>query len=274
MLKNVWLQPADTQAIRLCQITDAHLGKTSDEALLGVNTESSLQAVLTMAAQKPVAPDLVLCTGDLSNDGSPQAYRRFHQRLNSLQTPQAWLPGNHDSRERMSKAFSTESDFLSRRIDIANWTILMLDSSVPGQVAGELGSDELKFLQQQLPLLSERHVMVCVHHHALAVNCRWLDEQKIADADQLLDILVQAPQVKMLLCGHVHQETCQRHAHFDVISSPSTCIQFAPNSDEFKLDLQNPGCRWFELYPDGRYQTQVERVTEMAFEVDLSASGY
>lgn len=274
MVKNLLLESVDQQTVRVCQITDAHLGKTSEETLLGINTESSLQAVLAMVAQKSQALDLLLCTGDLSNDGSPEAYQRFHQRVGSLKKPQVWLPGNHDSHERMAASFAADTDVLSRRVDIGAWTILMLDSSVPKQVGGELGEAELNFLKQQLPQLSERHVMVCVHHHTLPMNCAWLDTQVIADGDQLLDILSQAPQVKVLLCGHVHQDSTKQHAHFDLISTPSTCIQFAPNSDEFKLDLLNPGCRWFELYPDGSYQTQVERVTGVEFEVDTQASGY
>lgn len=97
MVKNLLLESVDQQTVRVCQITDAHLGKTSEETLLGINTESSLQAVLAMVAQKSQALDVLLCTGDLSNDGSPEAYQRFHQRVASLKKPQVWLPGNHDS---------------------------------------------------------------------------------------------------------------------------------------------------------------------------------
>ncbi|NJR64597.1 MAG: 3',5'-cyclic-AMP phosphodiesterase, partial [Leptolyngbyaceae cyanobacterium CRU_2_3] len=43
--------------------------------------------------------------------------------------------------------------------------------------------------------------------------------------------------------------------------TPSTCVQFSPNSDEFAIDPEGqPGWRLLTLYPDGRYETVVQRV--------------
>jgi Icc protein len=58
------------------------------------------------------------------------------------------------------------------------------------------------------------------------------------------------------------------------MSTPSSCIQFAPGSECFKADDQPPGYRWLDLYSDGRIETAVSRVTGVTFEVDLDSSGY
>jgi hypothetical protein len=42
--------------------------------------------------------------------------------------------------------------------------------------------------------------------------------------------------------------------------TPATCMQFKPKTAEPQLDDLPPGYRWFELYPDGRLETGVERI--------------
>jgi Icc protein len=41
------------------------------------------------------------------------------------------------------------------------------------------------------------------------------------------------------------------------MSSPSTCTQFRPNSDDFALDVRPPGYRWLDLTANGKIQTKV-----------------
>ncbi|MBT8148658.1 MAG: phosphodiesterase, partial [Gammaproteobacteria bacterium] len=76
---------------------------------------------------------------------------------------------------------------------------------------------------------------------------------------------------------HVHQEfngTDARVPGAQLIASPSTCIQFAPHSDDFKLDTLMPGYRWLDLHADGRITTGVSRVRDAELSMDLASSGY
>jgi len=59
-----------------------------------------------------------------------------------------------------------------------------------------------------------------------------------------------------------------------LLASPSTCVQFAPGSESFKVDDQPPGYRWLTLHTDGRIETGVSRVRETKFIVDLDSGGY
>ena len=59
-----------------------------------------------------------------------------------------------------------------------------------------------------------------------------------------------------------------------LLASPSTCVQFAPGSEEFQVDRSAPGYRWLRLHADGRLDTGVSRVTGIHFEVDYSVKGY
>ena len=48
-----------------------------------------------------------------------------------------------------------------------------------------------------------------------------------------MDLLAHHPQVRGVLCGHVHQEYDALHQGVRFLATPSTCIQFMPLSRDF-----------------------------------------
>lgn len=259
--------------VRIAQITDTHLEERAGGALLGMDTDDSLQHVLQLVRAAARAPDLILATGDLASNGSEAAYRRLRGYFDSLGVGWYWLPGNHDDTRLMSAALSDGAS-MRRCLRIGGWQILLLDSTVPGEVGGRLGERQLRELDA---LLAERPAMpalVCLHHQPVPIGCAWLDEQKVADADAFLDVLGRHRQVRGVIWGHVHQEFSCRRGEALLLAAPSTCIQFAPRSADFALDELAPGMRWLELMPDGHIQTRVERVSGIDFSFDRDSGGY
>jgi Icc protein len=259
--------------VRLLQITDPHLGARPGAELLGVDTDFSLDEVLKLVRREQQKAQLVLCTGDIASNGAVASYRRFDQKLQTLQTPTVWLVGNHDNAANMAKVVAGGQQ-LSRIIDIGRWRLLLLNSQIPKKVGGRLGAEQRDWLMTQLGLAADRHVLVCLHHHVLPVGCDWLDSQRISDADEFLAMLAQHACVRAVVSGHVHQHNEQHHAHFRLLTTPSACVQFAERSAEFRVDTQCPGYRWLELAADGTITTGVSRVTGVHFSVDFTSSGY
>ncbi|MFK8047156.1 MAG: 3',5'-cyclic-AMP phosphodiesterase [Halioglobus sp.] len=261
--------------VKLLQITDCHLGEHSGASLLGVDTDRSLALVIEQAMRECGPPDAALLTGDLSDHGFTSAYVRMQDYSQQLGPQCFWLPGNHDNREGMNTVLAGTAA-LSPEIRIGNWQILMLDTQVPGEVGGELGAEQLRFLKDALEVASaERlHTLVCLHHHPIEIGCAWLDEQIVSDADAFFEVLDAHTCVKGVLWGHVHQQIDKTRNGVALMGSPSTCVQFAPGSDKFKADDSAPGYRWLELKPDGSVTTQVSRVEGVEFNVDLDSTGY
>ena len=152
----------------------------------------------------------------------------------------------------------------------------MLNSQIPGEVGGCLGEAELLRLEQALQAGEQEglHALVCLHHQPVQVGSAWIDEQMVADAAQFWQVLEGFAGAKGVLWGHVHQQIDQRRGDIALMASPSTCVQFAPGSAEFKADDQPPGYRWLELRADGSIETGVSRVTNAEFTVDLESGGY
>jgi 3',5'-cyclic-AMP phosphodiesterase len=257
--------------VRVAQLTDTHLEERPGGTLLGMDTDASLGHVLELLRGAPA--DLLLATGDLASHGAESAYLRLRERFDALGLPWFWLPGNHDAREPIERVFGRGRPMV-RSICVGAWQIVMLDSTVDGEVGGTLGADELALLDELLAAEPRRHALVCLHHQPVAIGCAWLDEQMVTDSSELFAVLERHAQARALLWGHVHQDFSQRRGGLQLLATPSTCIQFAPASESFRLDGQPPGMRWLELHADGRLETRVARVSGVEFSYDRDSAGY
>src|SRR5258708_13468236 len=83
------------RAMHILQVTDPHLYGSASGRLRGVETDSSLNAVLDDAFARVPDYSAVLVTGDLVQD-DPSGYLRFRSIFGNLKKPVLCIPGNHD----------------------------------------------------------------------------------------------------------------------------------------------------------------------------------
>jgi Icc protein len=266
---------ATEETVHLLQITDTHLFGDAEGCLLGVNTEQSFQAVVEGICQQGIAFDAILATGDISQDHSPSSYAKFAKSIQRLEKPCYWLPGNHDYKPSMDAVFPS-----SQIIEIPHvlageyWQIILLNSQVEGLPHGFLEAEQLAILDEKLQQHPERHTLVLLHHNALPIGSAWLDQHRLQRAHLFWDILRKHDNVRAVLSGHVHQSFDKTHQNIQVMATPSTCIQFKANSDEFALDTLSPGWRYLQLHRDGSLTTQLCRLPCGQFVPDFESDGY
>ena len=276
LLDTIVIEHDPAQAVDVLQITDTHLGVEPNTPLLSMDTDDSLLAVLDLAGKVLPAPDLMLATGDLSDQGALNAYFRLRDYTRSVCQHQFWLLGNHDHAETLRQATDDNKDLIRNDIRVGAWQIVMLNSQIPGQVGGRLGPRQLALLEEALQAGADAglNTLVCLHHQPEPVGSAWIDSQAVVDADEMFAVIEQYPNAKAMLWGHVHQEVDYLRKSVRMLATPSTCIQFARHSDDFNVDDLPPGFRHLQLLPDGSINTQVYRVTDRSFTVDLGSSGY
>lgn len=262
--------------LKVLQLSDTHLFGDSFARLMGVNTYDTLAKVIDFSQSQNERPDYVLLTGDLSQDESLQSYNRLSAAVKKYECPVLYLPGNHDNKVLMREAFFVPGSAILKSDSqiIGSWQIIMLDSKVEKRVDGRLSNSELERLDGLLAMHADKYTLICVHHHPLNIGSSWMDSIKLQNGQELFAILDRYKQVKILACGHVHQESQQEHKGIAVMSSPSTCVQFTPGSDDFALDELLPGYRWFELYEDGTFKTGVKRLNNVDIHLNREAKGY
>ncbi len=249
----------DDEPVVLLQVTDCHLHANAASKMRGVNTYDSFLAVLDAVKRSPNwPPDAILATGDLVQDESREGYRRFQSCLESLAIPIYCIPGNHDDPGIMAELLDAPPFQYCGQARLGGWRLIFLSSFAPGEDSGLIGSAALDELDVTLATEPDLPTMLCMHHQPVAMGSRWLDGVGLKDADRLLEITDSHAHVRALVWGHVHQASDRQRGDIRLLSAPSTCAQFLPNSEYFALDVLPPGCRWIELDADGRIESTVE----------------
>lgn len=259
--------------LHIVQLSDLHLFGDRQGQLLGLETAASFEGVLQHVKDMQPLPDMFLLTGDLAQDHSGAAYRYLWQCLSPLQRPIYWIPGNHDDIDLMGVELIKSPFNPLKSFTLGAWRILLLNSQVTGSVYGQLSPQTLDQLAQDLAQAREQPTLVALHHPPFKVGSQWLDGSRLRNPEELFTILDQYLQVKLVIFGHIHQAFYQQRQEVHYFGTPSTCIQFRPESHDFSLDTCDPGFRQIWLFADGRFETQVTRVP-VNLSVDQTATGY
>jgi len=262
--------PPERSPLRLVQITDCHIFESEQGVLRGLNTRRSFETVKKAVFESGDNTDLLLATGDLSQDGSAASYRYLAQQFDEFELPVFWLPGNHDAVGVMSKNFTGANIDASKHIVAGAWQIVMLDSTIPGKVHGCVAPSQLDFLESSLRRHPDKHALVCLHHQALATGSDWIDAKGLNEADRLRDRIGRHRNIRAVLWGHVHQDFHRRIDGVEWMSTPSTSVQFKPLSKTFALGDEAPGYRRLRLNSDRSIETRVHRIDCLDPAIDLS----
>ena len=273
---NTYQYNTQQDVFRIVQITDPHLFKDTNGELLGINTQASFSQVLSEIQQQQYDYDLVLATGDLVQDNSDEGYLRFRKEVKALNNKMVfWIPGNHDFQPKMFEILKEDSVSAKKHILLGDkWQILLLDSQVQGVPHGQLETEELDWLKLKLQEYPERYSLVVLHHHLLSTGSAWLDQHNLRNANELAEVLAPFKHVKALLYGHIHQQVDSEWLGYQVMATPSTCIQFKADSNTFALDVAQPGWREIDLHADGHIETRVKRIQQASFLPNMQVEGY
>ena len=240
--------------IEVVQLTDCHLGATADFTLQGVNPQQTLSAVLAAIASRRC--DYLMVTGDISEDGSAASYHHFARLLRQHRIASAFcLPGNHDDPTRLKAtlpAFSAVQACVTGR-----WVFLLLNSHRENADDGEIAPDELERLTTLLRQHHDRHAAIFLHHHVLPLQSRWIDRYILRNGAAFLKRVEEAPNVRAVIHGHVHQAAQRLRQGVTFFATPSTCVQFEAGAAEQRTAGLGSGWRRLRFYDDGRIESDV-----------------
>jgi len=242
--------------VKLVQITDTHLFADAAGRLRNVPSLPALEATLAAAADDIRGADAILATGDLVQD-DPGGYPTFRRAFAALGKPVLCIPGNHDDAPALAAGLSGAPFQVGGHVDFPGWRVVLLDSSVPRRAAGHLAEAELNRLDATLAATPDRHALIALHHHPVAMQSEWLDSVALENADDFFQVLDRHPQVHAIVFGHVHQAFEAVRRRVRILGTPSTCAQFLPRARTFAVDSLPPAWRTLELHADGRVVTDV-----------------
>ena len=121
--------------LRIIQLSDCHLPGDRAASYRGRDPYAAVEALL--GPINAWAPDLLLATGDLSEDASARL-RWLAGQLEKLAKPVLAIPGNHDRCRSHARVFRRTSRCMHRWCMTAGaGDLIMLDSAPAGQIAGQ-----------------------------------------------------------------------------------------------------------------------------------------
>ena len=217
----------------------AHL---SDPHLIGAgglhygvidNVANLRRALDRLAAVRP-APQALVFTGDLADQGAPDAYAT----LRSIVEPAAaemgaivvWTMGNHDERAPFARGlFDSDHDgFQDRVYEVDGLRIVALDTSVPGYHHGELRPEQLSWLADVLAAPAEHGTLLAMHHPPLPVPMlRAAELIELHDQQSLAEVIT-GTDVRGILAGHLHLSTWSTFAGVPVSVAAASCYTTDP----------------------------------------------
>lgn len=157
--------------------------------------------------------DAIVVTGDVTDLGEPDAYRRVRSLLEPVARATGaelvWVMGNHDVRETFRAGLLDEppsADPVNRVTWCGGLRIVSLDSSVPGWHHGELAPETLEWLAGVLERPADEGTVLALHHAPLATPLALMDVLELRGQDEFARVLADRD-VRMILGGHLHYAT-------------------------------------------------------------------
>lgn len=245
--------------LTVLQLSDIHLFADPQQCLHEQLVEQNLQEMIAHIQQYETI-DMILLTGDLTDQGSALAYQRLVDYFSPLAATIVALPGNHDHLETFNTEFAGTTIMTTGSQIIGGWHIIGLNSVIAGHCEGRLSDDELDFLQHNLLKHSDLPTVIALHHHVLPVNGA-MDSIMLTNPNAFLEIIRPHSQVQCVLSGHVHQEFSVIQNNVQFLTVPATSYQMKVNNDTFSDDCSlRPGYRWLKLNDDGKVETLIKRI--------------
>lgn len=216
------------------QITDCHI--VEDSHLFGaIDTAGGLTAAVDRINRLDPAPDVIVVTGDLVNDGGTAQYAHFKSLIAGLSVPVLVLPGNHDDRDRMRAAFggtsalpvSAQTPFLHYAVKIGPIRLIALDTLDPGKTTGLLCADRLGWLTDRLTEDQESPTVVAMHHPPFQTGMPLMDRYGLEGRQAFEAVVARAGNVHRIIAGHVHRAVTTLVAGVTAQIAPSTAHTLA-----------------------------------------------
>lgn len=214
----------------IAQLSDCHVMVDGDEAAELYRTADRLSDAVTHLNTCVNRPDLVFLTGDLVNYGQRQEYVLFHEIISRLQMPAYILAGNHDDCSLMREVCSDHS-YLPNSGPLAyvvdGWPVklIALDTNLHGKPQGELGEEQLSWLEEELAKETKRKVILFMHHPPFNTGLTTMDEMELIDADAFGQVVSRHDHVDRILCGHLHRSIQTMYKGILTQTCPSTSHQ-------------------------------------------------
>lgn len=210
-------------SVTIAQISDTHMRYAPSDAADDFSPDATLRR--TVDAVASYAPDLVLLTGDISDDGSLEGCERARDIIARLGVPILATPGNHDVATIVAQVFGDAT-----ATTILGWHVVAIDTAVPAKEAGRLDVPSALAAIDAL----DGPTLVALHHPPISLSTHpWF---QLDGGGALVSALAERPNVRAVVSGHLHQAFDVHLGHVSYIGCPSSWYGIAHHGSTWVED--------------------------------------
>ena len=227
---------AETTRASWAWVADTHINADAGADYRGWRPAARLERIVREIAA--AEPNGVLINGDISwSVGSTADYLRFQSIVRPVleSVPFVIGVGNHDRRDNMLAVLGNRKgpgpDWMAAVVHQPPFRFVQLDSQIdPQHVGGEIGDQQLEWLDQVLQAESTPRTILFVHHpgESTSAGCR--------DFDLLAGIAERHRCIEAIVTAHDHAFALERVSRVHRIALPAAGFPFDPQID----------CGWIE----------------------------
>ena len=232
----------EKKVLKIGQITDTHIGGDASP-VQGIDVRKNFLTAYN--SETMTGLDLLVLSGDLADDASPEAYSYIAGILKDCKVPVCIIPGNHDDLGIMERYFDLEGKIRNGkcyyRYDIDGRSIFFLDSA-----DGTVSSEQLSWLENETAKVDDE-VLLFMHHPPCHCDHKFMDSRyALKNIEEVQTTLLKIGNIKRIFVGHYHSEMEERIGDKIVYVTPSTQMQIDPNASDFSRTPKGPGWRVIE----------------------------
>ena len=192
-------------------LSDTHVIPPPRGLYEGDGPANNFRRVIAAARALDVDPAFFLVTGDLSERGEFESYARLMDLVAEVEDqgyPVLLTLGNHDNRDNFYRVFMgrhcDEEERYCYTALLGGLRVVVLDSLVSGRGHGELGREQLEWLDKALGEPDAPHgTVLAFHHPPNHTGATWVDHYKLDDSEALREVIA-GRAVQGFLTGHTH----------------------------------------------------------------------
>ena len=233
--------PPEHPTYVIAHLSDTHLtaaGVRYNQVLDADAALARAAAVLRAAQADGHGFDAIVLSGDLTDTGDPDAYRRLRAAVEPLDVPAIYATGNHDVRAEFHRSLlGSVVDRVDGADDgpvmqvhrVGGLRIIVLDSTIPGAGQGRLTGEHLAELTVELAEPAADGTIVVLHHAPLPPPSPLLSYFALETASRhALARAVAGTDVRLILAGHHHLAQSGMLGAVPVAVAGSTAIRTDP----------------------------------------------
>ncbi len=242
--------------LHVIHFSDTHLGTTPEFSIRGVTPYKRTLQLIDIINNLDFQPDLIVHTGDVTNDPLAEAYQLAVECFSSLKAPIYFSTGNHDDAQLIKQHLPIspqtplvdDQDRLAYHWDMGHLRFYCLDAKVPEEQGphGEIPQNQLDALREDIAS-HDLPYAIFLHFPPFRMGSIWMDEKLIlTNGPALHQILKDSSpdryRIRGVFFGHTHRsiQLYREGILYSGVASPAFQFSMTPEDGPPSIDAGSP----------------------------------